>query len=201
VDTFIDGDTTTFGNTGAGMVTVAAGGVSPAKVSFTNGADQDYTLTGGPVSGETLTKTGAGTLTLANANTYSNGVTVSAGTLAIGNGGTTGSVSGNIVNNAKVTFNRSNSLTYGNTISGTGSLTKTGAGVLTLSSANTYSGPTTVSAGTLNLTGSLVNSAVNVNNTSVLTLSGTAGQSARLASGTMFTCVLIDPPSASYLWN
>jgi autotransporter-associated beta strand protein len=181
VNTFIGGDDTTFGNTGAGTVTVAPAGVAPKTVNV--GSSQGYTFTGGSIEADTLTKTGAGTLILTGDNTYSGGTTVSTGTLQIGNGGTTGSVTGDIANNANVTFNRSNDLTYGNVISGNGTLTKTGAGTLTLSGANTHSGATTVNAGTLNLTGSLANSAVNVSNTAALTLSGTARKSVSLASG------------------
>ena len=44
---------------------------------------------------------------LTGANTYSGGTTISAGTLQIGNGGTTGSIAGNIVDNAALIFNRS----------------------------------------------------------------------------------------------
>ena len=56
---------------------------------------------------------------------------------------------GNITNNANLSINSANSSTLGNVISGTGALTKSGTGVLTLSGANTYTGLTTVSGGTL----------------------------------------------------
>jgi len=98
-----------------------------------------------------LSKLGAGTLTLTGANTYSAGTTISAGTLQIGNGGTAGSITGNVVNNGNLAFNRSDNLSFESVISGTGSLNKLGAGTLTLTGANTYSGGTTVSAGTLQI--------------------------------------------------
>src|SRR5262249_23568776 len=79
-------------------------------------------------------------------STYTGGTTISAGTLQLGNAGTTGSVTGNIVNNAALTFNRSNALTYAGAISGTGSVTKSGTGTLTLTGNSTYSGSTTISA-------------------------------------------------------
>ncbi len=85
----------------------------------------------GVVSGTgSLTQAGAGTLTLTGANTYTGGTTISAGTLQVGSGGTTGSLVGNIVDNGALIFNRSNPLTYAGAISGTGSLTKLGNSTL-----------------------------------------------------------------------
>jgi fibronectin-binding autotransporter adhesin len=98
-----------------------------------------------------LIKTGAGTLTLTGTNTYAGGTTISAGTLQIGNGGTTGSIVGNVLDNSALAFDRSNNVTFGGVISGTGSLTQLGAGTLTLTGANTYTGGTTISAGTLQI--------------------------------------------------
>ena len=61
-------------------------------------------------------------------NTYTGGTTVSAGTLQIGNAGTSGSVAGDIVNNTSLVFDRSDSIEYDGVISGSGSLTQLGAG-------------------------------------------------------------------------
>ena len=109
---------------------------------------------GGVISGTgSLSKSGAGTLTLTGTNTQTGGTTISAGTLQIGSGGTSGSLSGNITNNAALIFNRSDALTYGGAISGTGSLSKTGAGTLTLTGTNTHTGGTTISAGRLVVNG------------------------------------------------
>ena len=103
----------------------------------------------GVISGSgSLTQAGTGTLTLTGANTYTGGTTISAGTLQIG-AGATGSVVGNITDNAALVINRTGALTYAGVISGTGSLTSSGAGTVTLTGANTYSGVTTISAGTL----------------------------------------------------
>jgi fibronectin-binding autotransporter adhesin len=87
---------------------------------------------GGVISGTgTVQKLGAGTLTLTGDSTYTGTTTISAGSLQVGNGGTTGSIVGNVVDNAALIFNRSNALTYGGVISGTGTLQKLGAGALT----------------------------------------------------------------------
>jgi autotransporter-associated beta strand protein len=98
-----------------------------------------------------LTKLGTGTLTLTGYCTHRLTTTISAGTLQIGNGGTTGEIISDVSNNANLTFNRSDSPTYHGHISGSGTLTKLGAGTLTLLGSNTHTGTTTISAGTLQI--------------------------------------------------
>ncbi len=97
----------------------------------------------------TLTKKGGGTLTLTDDQTYTGLTTIEAGTLQLGNGGTKGSIAGDIANNAALIFNRSNDASYDGTISGTGTFTKQGNGALTLNAIHTFSGTTTVKAGAL----------------------------------------------------
>ncbi len=97
-----------------------------------------------------LTKVGTGTLILSGNNTFTGGATVSAGTLQVGNGGTSGTLgAGPVTNNAVLAFNRADTLSVANVISGTGSLVQNGGGTITLSGSNTYSGGTAVNAGTL----------------------------------------------------
>jgi len=127
-------------------------------------------------AGMTLTKIGASTQILSGANTYTGTTTILAGTLQIGGGSTTGSLSSSsaIVNNGTLTFSRTNTLTQGTdfagVISGTGAVTQNGSGGTTIfTGANTYTGLTTISAGTLQLgsggtAGSLSTSSVILNN-------------------------------------
>ena len=88
---------------------------------------------------------------LAVNSTYSGTTTISGGTLQLGDGvANNGSVASNIADNAVLTFANPNAQTYTGAIGGNGALIKTGTGALTLKTAtNTYSGATTVSAGTL----------------------------------------------------
>jgi autotransporter-associated beta strand protein len=105
---------------------------------------------GGVISGSgALQQNGSGTLILTATNTYSGGTTISAGTLQIGNGGTSGAITGNVTDNGNLAFNRSDNITFGGAISGTGTLTQNGPGTLTLPNANSYSGGTFLLGGTL----------------------------------------------------
>jgi fibronectin-binding autotransporter adhesin len=104
----------------------------------------------GVISGNGLTKVGAGTLVLAGDNSYSGGTTFTSGTVQVGNGGAAGSLgSGAVSNGGVLVFNRSGSVTVGGIISGTGSVTQAGPGTTVLTAGNTYSGATTISSGTL----------------------------------------------------
>jgi autotransporter-associated beta strand protein/T5SS/PEP-CTERM-associated repeat protein len=134
-----------------------------------NNEDTSFGSSTGILSGSgTVTKVGNGTLTLLGNNTYSGGTTISAGTLALGNGGTSGSVTGDITNNANLVFNRSGNSTYSDTISGTGNFTKAGSGILNLNGAQTYIGTTTISGGTLGLVGSLASTSVAISSGATL---------------------------------
>ena len=115
----------------------------------------DSVTYGGVVSGTgSLTQAGSGTPILTGANTYSGGTTISAGTLQIGNGGTTGAIAGNVVDNGVLAFNRSDSITFAGNISGSGSVLLIGTGTVSLTGTNTYTGGTAVGGGGTILAGS-----------------------------------------------
>ena len=136
-------------NVGGDAITLAgAGGNTTVRVGDGTGAGAAYTATiASALTGASrLVKDDLGTLILTGANTYTGGTQVNAGTLQIGNGGAGGSVTGNIVNNAVLAFNHSGVKTYGDVISGSGSLSLN-AGQLVLTGANTYSGGTNIASG------------------------------------------------------
>ncbi len=133
-----------------------------------------------------LEKADFGTLILTGANSYTGGTTISGGTLQLGDGGTSGAVLGDIVNNAALVFNRSDDTSFAGVISGTGSVLKTGAGTLALTGTNTYSGGTSINQGTLQVTSAsaLGTGALTVGGTGVLRASGSFayGNSVTLAA-------------------
>ncbi|EJD7619671.1 fibronectin-binding autotransporter adhesin ShdA [Salmonella enterica] len=91
-----------------------------------------------------LVKTGTGELTLSGDNSYSGGTTISDGTLIADHADSLGT--GAIANSGVLQVGEGE---LENTLSGSGSLVKTGTGELTLSGGNDYSGGTTISDGTL----------------------------------------------------
>ena len=110
-----------------------------------------------------ITKDGPGVMALAGNNSYSGGTMILNGVLQVGNGGGAGSLgTGTVDNNGILSFNRTNSYTVGNAITGSGSLQQNGAGTVILSAVNAYSGPTTVAAGTLEIDGQLSSSGLEV---------------------------------------
>lgn len=141
--------------------------INEGKLEFNQSFNGTYSST---ISGSgSLTKAGSGTLTLTGANTYTGGTWISAGTLA---GLTSSFGSGAIQNDAALILQGGG--VFGNLISGTGTLEKTGAGQLILTGVHSYTGPTLVSAGTLTLNGTLA-SAVTVASNATLGGNGTLG--------------------------
>jgi|GEM_PF-1651624 len=133
--------------------------------------------------GGAITKSSTGTLTFLGTNTYTGQTTISAGTLQVGNGGTSGTLgSGAVIDNATLAFNRSDLLTVANNVSGSGVVGQTGTGTTVVSGANTYTGQTTVSAGNL-----LVNNAyagpdsATGTNTVQVNANGTLGGTGKIA--------------------
>ncbi|ARS29523.1 autotransporter outer membrane beta-barrel domain-containing protein [Sphingomonas sp. KC8] len=100
-----------------------------------------------------LIKDGIGTLTLTGDNSYGGGTTINAGTLQLGDGGTSGSIVGNVTNDGLLAFNRSNTLTFAGTITGAGGVVQQGPGTTVLTADNSYRGATTVMAGSLFVNG------------------------------------------------
>ncbi len=170
----------------------------------------------GTGAGSTVTKQGPGTLILNGVNTYagSAGTTIQAGALQIASdaslgkstipvaftGNATLRAGGTVTSSRPVTISTGSVATFdtqgfnfiaGGAITGTGgALTKTGTGILTLTSTNTYTGNTTIDAGRLNVTSpgsTSTSSAVTVNSGGTLGGNGIVGGSVLVNSGGAIT--------------
>lgn len=144
------GATAQLGN-GGGTGMIAGNIANAGALIFNSSSFPNY---GGLISGTgTVEQRGPDTLTLTANNTYTGQTIISAGTLRVGNGGSTGMISNSVLNNSRLIFSRSNNVTYNGVITGTGSFVKDGAGIMTLGGANTFTGGTSVQQGTLQLGG------------------------------------------------
>jgi autotransporter-associated beta strand protein len=175
----LNGSNETIGSLAGGGA--AGGNVTLGAGTLTTGGNNTSTTYSGVMSGTGgLTKVGTGTMTLAGANTYTGATNINGGTLSISadnnlgtapaaatpnqlgfNGGTLASTAsftlnanrGVALNAGGGTFNTApgTTLSYGGTVAGTGTLTKTNTGTLILSGANTYTGATNINGGTLSI--------------------------------------------------
>ncbi|EBX6111814.1 fibronectin-binding autotransporter adhesin ShdA [Salmonella enterica subsp. enterica serovar Bareilly] len=119
---------------------LGTGAIANSGVLQVGEGELENTLSG---SGS-LVKTGTGELTLNGDNDYSGGTTIDDGVLIADHADSLGT--GAVANSGVLQVGEGK---LKNTLSGTGSLVKTGTGELTLSGDNDYSGGTTISGGTL----------------------------------------------------
>jgi fibronectin-binding autotransporter adhesin len=186
----------------AGLTGDATGVVSVTNattkviMSIDPAAGQSYDFPGVMGAQTILTKVGAnsqmslvfngpGTQILSGANTYTGTTTIRAGTLQMGDGGATGSVAGSVVTDfSALAVNRSDTVNLNSlvaTVNGPGGLVQQGPGTLIVTTSALYTGPTTISGGTLQLgdgyssNGNLQGSAIN--NNSVLVFANPTAQS------------------------
>ena len=178
-DVFYANDGVTFDDTGSNTPAISlVGSLTPSTVTLNNSA-KNYTFGGvGQIAGATvLTMSGAGMVTVNNSNSFTGGVILNSGTLAITNetalgnpttltansltfnGGvlmTTNTFTMGANTNRGITVSaggggfdvtNASTLTVSNKIAGGGALTQTGNGTLVLAATNTYNGGTIVNGG------------------------------------------------------
>ncbi|WP_342712757.1 autotransporter outer membrane beta-barrel domain-containing protein [Bradyrhizobium sp. B124] len=138
----------------------------------------------GSLATNTLAVNG-GSLIVNGAATVSSGTTISAGTLQLGNGGSSGSITGDVTNNGMLAFDRSDAYTFAGRISGSGAVNQIGSGTTVLTGNNSYTGGTTISAGTLIVNGdqSAATGLTTVQSGATLGGNGTIGGSVTVANG------------------
>ena len=161
------------GLTGSGSLALQNNAATPLPVTLSVGASGASSTFAGLLSGAgTLNKVGTGTLALASSSSFSGGITLSGGTLSFASGGlgtshpffaggTLQYAVGNSQDIGSLLTNNTAPIvldTNGNIVpltnlgsTNTGGLTKLGAGVLGLVGSSSYSGPTTIRGGALQL--------------------------------------------------
>ncbi len=187
---------------GAGSVTLGS-----AALTLSNAAGTFSGIVGG--SGGSLIQT-AGTETLTGANTYTGGTKLNGGTLVVGNNSALGTGTLAMAAGTTLSFLNNGNFTIANAITMTGdpfftppagttqtlsgvianggsagTLEMSGAGTLVLSATDTYTGPTNINSGTLDVTGSIASSSLTtVAKGATLTGTGTVGSTQINAGGT-----------------
>jgi autotransporter-associated beta strand protein len=198
--TYMEKDDVQFDDNATGTTNInLPGTVNPGGIVFANNTST-YTISGtGSISGQgSVTIQGSGTTVFATNNNYSGGTTINSGTLQIGNGGSVGSITGNVVNNATLILNRSGTLLIDGAMSGSGNVVQSGVGTAIVSGNYALSGTTTINSGVLqvgnggtaaSMTGSVINNAAlafNVSNATAVSasISGTGSVTVVGAGGT-----------------
>jgi len=139
-----------------------------------NNMTSNSQILSGVISGSgtmNISSSGIGALITTSSNTFNGTLQINTGSFQCGNVGTSGDINNvtNIVNNGSLIISRTNNISITCIISGTGSLSNISSGSLILTGVSTYSGPTTISAGTLivNSPGSIINSITTASNCTI----------------------------------
>jgi autotransporter-associated beta strand protein len=179
-------------------VDVSVADVVPFATTFTN-SSKDFVLQGSKaVANGTLTKSGTGTLTISNVNSYTVGTFINGGTLAFASGGlgSAGTIAFGgsstlrwLDGNAQDLSSRlapfssgftttldvgTNGITFSSALSGSGAIVKGGSGTLSLTGTSPlFTGDMNINAGVLELNNlATCNSAITVNTNAVLQTGG-----------------------------
>ena len=207
-------DNGTFDISGNGNTTIASlkggGHVNLGANTLTTGNDNSSTTFSGAIGGTGgLTKEGTGAFTLSGVNTYNGGTSILAGTVVVGNNSAFGTGPVAMAAGTTMSFLNTGNFTVANNIQisgdptftppkgtiqalsgvisdGTspGTLVLDGAGTLVLSAVNTYTAPTIINSGTLDVTGSIAFSNLTVNNGTTLSGTGIVGNTQINGAGT-----------------
>ncbi len=146
--TFANGNDAIFDDTDPTGTVVLSGSIEPGSVLF-DATTTSYTLTGDPIAGTGGLTVSQGNVTLGNDNSYTGTTIITAGTLTIGTGGTSGSLgTGAVTNSGSLVVDRDGTPTISNAIGGAGDLTVSGPGTVTLSGDSSFTGGTTILDGT-----------------------------------------------------
>jgi fibronectin-binding autotransporter adhesin len=185
---FFNLDTVTFDDTSTNSNNVQiVGQLSPGSVTVN--ANRNYKFAGsGGIAGGSLTKMGNGTLIVATNNTYTGATDIQAGTLQVGDGGTTGSLGTGPVNiGTTLAYNRSDAVTVNSALGGSGGVTQNGTGTLTLAVGNNFAGNLVTNAGTvrLNAATSGGGGTITINPNSAVDVGATLANPITLAGGTL----------------
>ncbi len=189
---FVKGGSGSFANLGvtggtvdgiiSGNLNVTQRGTGTMTLNGANTFAGSTAITGGTMTVGASGKLGAGDLTISNTNTGAGTAVVANlnssqsvgslnGTISTPTSGTN-TVTTNLAVGTTLTVNQGVNGTYAGVLAGSGNFTKTGSATLALTGANTNTGTTTVSSGTL-----LVNGSMNLGSTISVTSGGTLGGS------------------------
>jgi len=173
--TFVPGRALSFGGTLAGTVNLLNASFDTGSIEFLSVTDlaQPYYTIGSQANDGTINlaagsvidaqrlatirtkiisgfeKTGLAELVVEGTNSSVGIVKISAGRLRVA--GSSGEQNSDILNNSQLLINKPYNWTYANTLSGVGTLNKEGAGALVLSKNNTFTGLTTIVAGSIDI--------------------------------------------------